>query len=103
MKTVSCGKDRPQGLSISSDLGPPEQIVGYQQDERACQQKRCRVHCVKYEEEEGGESLIEWSMVIIFESGKWWRFAGSDVPKSSLGSTCHDYICLSTSLTLPST
>ncbi len=61
MKTMICGKDGPQGLSISSDLGLSEQIVGYQQDERACQQERCRVHCVKYDEEEGGESSIEWS------------------------------------------
>jgi hypothetical protein len=101
VKTVICRKDGPQGLSISSDLGLSEQIVGYQQDERACQQERCRVHCVKYDEEEGGESSIEWSY-LVFESGKWWRSAGSDIPKSSLVSAFHDYIYLSASLALPS-
>jgi hypothetical protein len=59
-ETVNCEMDRPQGLSISFDLGLSKQVVGYQQYERARQQERHGVHCVKYEEE-GGESSIKWS------------------------------------------
>jgi hypothetical protein len=46
-------KSRPQGLSVSSDLRPSEEIVSYQQDEEACQQDSRGVHCMKFDEEEG--------------------------------------------------
>lgn len=68
--------NKPQRLSISSNLRPPQEIICYQGDERATQQKSSRVHGAQNEgrrrRRRRRREEIKWSRT-VGESRHWWR------------------------------